>query len=127
MPTLRQVFRFPRKKKNVRAKLLALKKSPQVKGICLKIVFTSPKKPNSAIRKLVKLKLFNGYTINAAIPGQGHNLQEHSIVLVRGGRCRDVPGLRYKLIRGKENFQYFENFIRKQRRSKFGCKKLRFL
>jgi small subunit ribosomal protein S12 len=113
------VLRLKKKKKN---KTPALKQNPQVKGICIKILIKTPKKPNSALRKLVKLKLSNSSKIDAYIPGEGHSLQEYSLVLIRGGRTPDLPGIKYRLIRGKYDFSGVK--IRKTSRSKYGAKKI---
>lgn len=106
MPTYRQLASGCRsiRVENKRCKLLALQGAPFRKGTCVKIRTMKPKKPNSAIRKIARVRLTNGYVVTAYIPGQGHNLQEHSVVLVRGGRTKDLPGLHYKLIRGKCDF-----------------------
>ena len=99
----------------------ALKKSPHKKGVCLKVYTKTPKKPNSAIRKVARVRLTNGFDVIAYIPGEGHNLQEHSVVLVRGGRVKDLPGVRYHLIRGVYDLQGLS--LRKNSRSKYGAKK----
>lgn len=113
-----------RKKKKIRKfHLLGLNGAPQKKGVCVKFRFVNPKKPNSAIRKVVRLRLSNDKIITAYIPGQGHNLQKYSTVLVRGGRVKDIPGLRYKLIKGKYDFSYEEKIKRVNSRSKYGCPK----
>lgn len=109
-----------RKKKKKGGTLAALAGSPQRKGVCVKVYTTSPKKPNSAVRKVAKVKLSSGYSVIAAIPGFGHKLMQYSNVLIRGGRLPDVPGVRYKMIRGIYDFHNFEEFNRYQRRSKFG-------
>ena len=109
-------------KKEKKNKTPALKQNPQVKGICIKILIKTPKKPNSALRKLVKLKLSNSSKIDAYIPGEGHSLQEYSLVLIRGGRTPDLPGIKYRLIRGKYDFSGVK--IRKTSRSKYGAKKI---
>jgi small subunit ribosomal protein S12 len=101
MPTLNQIFRLGRKPKIKINKVIALKGNPQKKGICTKVLTVKPKKPNSAIRKIARVKLTNGYDITAYIPGEGHNLQDHSVVLIKGGRIPDLPGVKYKIIRGK--------------------------
>lgn len=101
----------------------AMSGNPQLKGVCIKVTTMKPKKPNSAIRKIAKVLLSTGTKVTAYIPGQGHTLQEHSVVLIRGGKVKDLPGIRYKLIRGKYDFIAKERFFRKQRRSKFGIKK----
>lgn len=120
MVTLKQLERGCRKKKYHYNSSKLLNKCPQKKGVCIKIRTMAPKKPNSAIRKIVKLKLSTGRRILAYIPGQGHNLHEHSRVLVRGGKVPDLPGIHYKLIRGKYDFAWNETFERRNRRSKFG-------
>jgi small subunit ribosomal protein S12 len=120
MPTLNQLIKFGRRKKKHYKLCLALNENPQLKGVCLKVTTMKPKKPNSAIRKIAKVRLSTGKEIRVYIPGQGHNLQEHSVVLVRGGKVQDLPGIHYKLIRGKYDFSYKEAFIRKAARSKYG-------
>lgn len=120
MPTINQLIRGCRKKKIFKSKTPALRKSPQLKGICLKVYTTTPKKPNSALRKVAKVKLSNGNVIISYIPGEGHSLQEHSNVLVRGGRVKDLPGVRYHLIRGALDFSGVKD--RKSSRSKYGVK-----
>lgn len=123
MPTFRQLIKGVRKPKKGfvnRCSLLALQGAPFRKGTCVKIRTMKPKKPNSAIRKIARVRLTNGYFVTAYIPGQGHNLQEHSVVLVRGGRTKDLPGLHYKLMRGKCDFDWKEQFIRRNSRSKYG-------
>lgn len=122
LPTFNQLSKVERKRKKVRLyNLLALEGCPQKKGICVRIRTTKPKKPNSAIRKIVKVKLSNNKMVIAYIPGQGgHDLQKYSTVLVRGGRVKDVPGLKYKLIRGKYDFSSTETIRRVNRRSKYG-------
>ncbi len=123
MLTLNQLsLRNFRKKKIKKSKTPALKKNPQLKGICIKVFVRTPKKPNSALRKLSKLKLSNNLKVEAYIPGEGHNLQEYSLVLMRGGRVPDLPGVKYHLIRGKYDFQGVKN--RKKARSKYGVKNL---
>ena len=121
MSTIQQLILTKRKKKNRKKKAPALKNNPQKKGVCLKVYTRTPKKPNSAIRKIAKVRLSNKINVIAYIPGEGHNLQEHSVVLVRGGRVKDLPGVRYHLIRGKYDFQGLTN--RKKKRSKYGTKK----
>jgi small subunit ribosomal protein S12 len=121
MTTIQQLIINKRKKKNNKTKAPALKGNPQRKGVCLKVYTQTPKKPNSAIRKIAKVRLTNKINVIAYIPGEGHNLQEHSVVLVRGGRVKDLPGVRYHLIRGKYDFQGLLN--RSQKRSKYGTKK----
>ena len=123
MLTLNQLsLRCFRKKKIKKSKTPALRKNPQLKGICVKVFVRTPKKPNSALRKLSKLKLSNTLKVEAYIPGEGHNLQEYSLVLMRGGRVPDLPGVKYHLIRGKYDFHGVKN--RKKARSKYGVKNL---
>ena len=121
MPTVNQLCRKIRKPKKKLEKSPALKKSPQKKGVCLKVFTKTPKKPNSALRKVAKLRLSTTAKITAYIPGEGHTLQEYSIVLMRGGRVKDLPGVKYHLVRGKFDFLGLKN--RKQARSKYGTKK----
>lgn len=121
MSTINQIIklkRFIKKKKN---KVQALQQNPQKKGICLKIFTMTPKKPNSALRKVARIRLTNGFQVTTHIPGEGHNLQEYSIVLIRGGRARDLPSVRYKVIRGKYDLASVQNRV--SRRSKYGIKK----
>ncbi|NCQ52429.1 30S ribosomal protein S12 [archaeon] len=120
MTTINQLLKNPRKKRLRKSRVKPLKKCPQKKGVCLKVYTTSPKKPNSAVRKIAKVKLSTKQNILVNIPGQGHNLQEYSVVLVRGGRVRDMPGIRFRLIRGKYDFSIQESFKRKNKRSKHG-------
>lgn len=120
MPTISQLIRMPRKKKKYRSKSPALEGCPQRKGVCLTVKTMTPKKPNSALRKIARVRLTNGYEISAYIPGVGHNLQEHSIVLVRGGRVKDLPGVRYHMVRGKLDASGVQD--RKKSRSKYGAK-----
>jgi len=122
MPTINQLCKKKRKSKRSLNKVPALKGSPQKKGFCLKVFTRTPKKPNSAIRKLVRLRLTNNVKVNAYIPGEGHNLQEYSTVLMRGGRVKDLPGIKYHLIRGK--FDLLGLKQRKTSRSKYGAKKI---
>lgn len=123
MLTLNQLLSKSRKKRKIKTAKKALIKHPQRKGVCIKVTTTSPKKPNSAVRKICRVK-FSDYTvITASIPGQGHNLQKHSVVMVRGGRVRDVPGVRYKVMRGKYDFETTETIERVHARSKWGLKK----
>jgi small subunit ribosomal protein S12 len=123
MSTINQLCKsFCRKKKIFKLKTPALNKNPQKKGICIKIFNRTPKKPNSALRKVAKLKLSTGRKLEAYIPGEGHNLQEYSVVLMRGGRVPDLPGVKYHLIRGKYDFLGVKN--RKSARSKYGTKKV---
>ena len=124
MVTINQLCsRHLRKKKVFKNKTPALHRNPQCKGVCVKIFTRTPKKPNSALRKVVKLKLTNGRKVEAYIPGEGHNLQEYSVVLMRGGRVPDLPGVKYHLIRGKYDFQGVK--VRKNARSRYGTKKIR--
>ncbi len=121
MPTIQQLIRLNRTKKINFTKTPALKSCPQKRGICTRVYTTNPKKPNSAIRKVARVKLTSGFEITAYIPGEGHSLQEHSIVLVRGGRVKDLPGVRYKIIRGALDCTGVKD--RKQSRSKYGARK----
>jgi len=121
MPTIQQLIRKGRKRKVYKSKAPALDACPQRRGVCLRVYTTTPKKPNSALRKVARVRLTNGKEVNAYIPGEGHNLQEHSIVLVRGGRVKDLPGVRYHIVRGTLDASGVEN--RKQGRSKYGTKK----
>lgn len=122
MLTISQLcYKYSRERKSYKIKTPALLKNPQRKGVCVKIFTRTPKKPNSALRKVVKLKLSNGKKVEAYIPGEGHNLQEFSVVLMRGGRVPDLPGVKYHLIRGKYDFQGVKN--RKTSRSSYGTKK----
>ena len=121
MPTINQLLRKKRIKPKSRDKVPALEKSPQKRGVCIKVYTTTPKKPNSALRKVARVRLSNGFEVTAYIPGEGHNLQEHSVVLIRGGRVKDLPGVRYHTVRGTLDTAGVED--RKQRRSKYGSKK----
>lgn len=121
MPTINQLVRQGRKSAEIKTKTPALKANPQKRGVCTAVRTSTPKKPNSALRKIARVKLVNGMEVTAYIPGEGHNLQEHSIVLVKGGRVKDLPGVRYKIIRGALDTAGVEN--RKQARSKYGTKK----
>ena len=121
MPTINQLLRKKRTKVKARDKVPALEKSPQKRGVCLKVYTTTPKKPNSALRKVARVRLSNGFEVTAYIPGEGHNLQEHSVVLLRGGRVKDLPGVRYHILRGTLDTQGVS--ARKQRRSLYGAKK----
>ena len=121
MPTINQLVRISREKVSKRNKVPALKACPQKRGVCLRVYTTTPKKPNSALRKVARVKLTNGQEVTAYIPGEGHNLQEHSVVLIRGGRVKDLPGVRYHIIRGTLDTQGLEK--RRQRRSKYGAKR----
>lgn len=120
MPTINQLIRKPRKRKNVKSKTPLLEECPQKRGVCLQVKTVTPKKPNSALRKVARVRLSNGKEVTAYIPGEGHNLQEHSIVLVRGGRVRDLPGVRYKIIRGVLDTLGVPD--RRQARSRYGTK-----
>ena len=121
MPTINQLVGKSREKVSKRNKVPALKSCPQKRGVCLRVYTTTPKKPNSALRKVARVKLTNGQEVTAYIPGEGHNLQEHSVVLIRGGRVKDLPGVRYHIIRGTLDTQGLEK--RRQRRSKYGAKR----
>lgn len=121
MPTLNQLIRKGRSKASKKSNAPALESSPQKRGVCTRVSTTTPKKPNSALRKIARVRLTNGIEASAYIPGIGHNLQEHSVVLVRGGRVKDLPGVRYHLIRGSLDAAGVEN--RKRGRSKYGTKK----
>lgn len=123
MSTINQLSRKKRPKKHHKVRLKALEQCPFKRGVCVKVSTTKPKKPNSAIRKIAKVVLSNGRRVTVAIPGIGHSLQEHSVVLVRGGRANDLPGVRYKAVRGKFDFIGYELFGRKNSRSKYGVKK----
>jgi small subunit ribosomal protein S12 len=122
MPTSNQLVNQARLTKTKRIRTPALMNSPQKKGVCLRVYTKSPKKPNSAVRKIAKIKLTNQNEIIAYIPGEGHNLQEHSVVLVRGGRVKDLPGVKYHVVRGKYDLLGLKN--RKNARSKYGTKRL---
>jgi small subunit ribosomal protein S12 len=121
MPTIQQLVRKGRTRKTAKNTTLALKGSPQRRGVCTRVYTTTPKKPNSALRKVCRVRLSSGTEVTAYIPGEGHNLQEHSIVLVRGGRVKDLPGVRYKVVRGALDAAAVRN--RKQARSRYGVKK----
>ena len=121
MPTINQLIRNPRRWQVARNKVPAMEACPQKRGVCTRVYTTTPKKPNSALRKVARVRLTSQIEVTAYIPGVGHNLQEHSIVLVRGGRVRDLPGVRYKIIRGSLDTQGVRN--RKQARSRYGAKK----
>ncbi len=121
MPTVNQLVRKPRVIQKARTKSPAMEGSPQKRGVCTRVYTTTPKKPNSALRKVAKVRLTNGFEVIAYIPGEGHNLQEHSVVLVRGGRVKDLPGVRYHIVRGSLDLQGVKD--RKQARSKYGAKK----
>ena len=121
MPTINQLNRKGRKVLKVKSKAPALKSSPQKRGVCIRVYTSTPKKPNSALRKVARVRLTNGMEITSYIPGEGHNLQEHSVVLVRGGRIKDLPGVRYHIIRGTLDSVGVQD--RKQSRSKYGTKR----
>jgi len=121
MPTINQLIRKGRGHKSYRNTVPALKAAPQKRGVCTRVYTTTPKKPNSALRKVAKVRLTNGFEVIGYIPGEGHNLQEHSVVMIRGGRVKDLPGVRYHIIRGVLDTQGVKN--RKQRRSKYGAKR----
>ena len=121
MPTISQLVRKGREKLAVKGKSPALKESPQKRGVCTRVYTTTPKKPNSALRKVARVRLTNGFEVTSYIPGEGHNLQEHSVVMIRGGRVKDLPGVRYHIIRGTLDTQGVKD--RRQRRSKYGAKR----
>ncbi|MBN1396446.1 MAG: 30S ribosomal protein S12 [Bacteroidetes bacterium] len=121
MPTVNQLIKDSREKVLWKSKSPALDRNPQKRGVCTRVYTTTPKKPNSALRKVARVRLTNGIEVTAYIPGEGHNLQEHSIVLIRGGRVKDLPGVRYHIIRGTLDTQGVQD--RKQGRSKYGAKK----
>ena len=120
MPTIQQLIRLRRKEKHKKGKSPALKRCPQRRGVCVQVRTMTPKKPNSALRKVARVRLTTGIEVTAYIPGEGHNLQEHSIVLVRGGRVKDLPGVRYHIVRGTLDAAGVEN--RRRSRSKYGTK-----
>jgi small subunit ribosomal protein S12 len=121
MPTINQLIRKPRQPLVARDKVPALKACPQKRGVCTRVYTTTPKKPNSALRKVAKVRLTNHMEVVTYIPGEGHNLQEHSVVMIRGGRVKDLPGVRYHIIRGTLDTQGVKD--RRQRRSKYGAKR----
>jgi small subunit ribosomal protein S12 len=121
MPTINQLVRQGRKEIPKHEKAPALKGNPQKRGVCTRVYTTTPKKPNSALRKVARVRLTNGFEVTSYIPGEGHNLQEHSIVLIRGGRVKDLPGVRYHIVRGTLDASGVSD--RKQRRSKYGAKR----
>ncbi|WP_419554762.1 30S ribosomal protein S12 [Candidatus Poriferisodalis sp.] len=121
MPTIQQLVRKGRKSKSTKVRTPALKGSPQRRGVCTRVYTHTPKKPNSALRKVARVRLTSGVEVTAYIPGEGHNLQEHSIVLVRGGRVKDLPGVRYKIIRGALDASGVS--ARRQARSRYGAKR----
>ena len=121
MPTINQLVRNRRKKLTNRSNTPALQSCPQKRGVCVRVYTTTPKKPNSALRKVARVRLTNGIEVTSYIPGIGHNLQEHSVVLIRGGRVKDLPGVRYHIVRGSLDLQGVKD--RKQSRSKYGAKR----
>src|SRR2546427_8422296 len=121
MPTINQLIRKPRVRERARNKVPALQQSPQKRGVCTRVYITTPKKPNSALRKVARVRLTNGFEVTSYIPGIGHNLQEHSVVMIRGGRVKDLPGVRYHIIRGTLDAVGVEG--RRQGRSKYGAKR----
>lgn len=121
MPTINQLIRKGRKVQKLKSKAPAMDSCPQKRGVCTRVYTTTPKKPNSALRKVARVRLTNGIEVTAYIPGEGHNLQEHSIVLIRGGRIKDIPGVRYHIIRGALDTAGVDN--RKKARSKYGAKR----
>ena len=121
MATINQLVRKPRNPETYKSASPALDKCPQRRGVCTRVYTTTPKKPNSALRKVAKVRLTNGFEVIGYIPGEGHNLQEHSVVMIRGGRVKDLPGVRYHILRGVLDTQGVKN--RKQRRSKYGAKR----
>jgi len=121
LPTINQLVRFGRKKSKAKSKSPALENSPFKRGVCTRVFTTNPKKPNSAMRKVARVRLSNGIEVTAYIPGEGHSLQEHSIVLVRGGKIKDIPGVRYHIVRGVKDSTGVEN--RNRSRSKYGTRR----
>jgi small subunit ribosomal protein S12 len=121
MPTINQLIRNPRQPQTARNKVPAMQACPQKRGVCTRVYTTTPKKPNSALRKVARVRLTNGFEVTSYIPGEGHNLQEHSVVMIRGGRVKDLPGVRYHIIRGTLDTQGVKD--RRQRRSKYGAKR----
>ncbi|MFA5879514.1 MAG: 30S ribosomal protein S12 [Candidatus Margulisiibacteriota bacterium] len=121
MPTINQLIKHKRKAKKVKGKCPALVKCPQRRGVCTRVYTTTPKKPNSALRKVARVRLTNGFEVTSYIPGEGHNLQEHSVVLIRGGRVKDLPGVRYHIVRGTLDTKGVDK--RKRSRSAYGSKK----
>jgi len=121
MPTINQLVRKPLVTRRVKSKVPALKNSPQKRGVCTRVYTTTPKKPNSALRKVARVRLTNGFEVTSYIGGEGHNLQEHSVVLIRGGRVKDLPGVRYHIVRGSLDTAGVKD--RKQSRSKYGAKR----
>ena len=121
MPTINQLIRHGRVRPINKTKVPAMQSCPQKRGVCTRVYTTTPKKPNSALRKVARIRLTNGFEVTSYIPGEGHNLQEHSVVMIRGGRVKDLPGVRYHILRGNIDTQGVAN--RKQRRSLYGTKK----
>ena len=121
MPTINQLIRNARRPQTARNKVPAMQACPQKRGVCTRVYTTTPKKPNSALRKVARVRLTNGFEVTSYIPGEGHNLQEHSVVMIRGGRVKDLPGVRYHIIRGTLDTQGVKD--RRQRRSKYGAKR----
>ncbi len=121
MPTISQLVRKPRVAKRVKSNVPALESSPQKRGVCTRVYTTTPKKPNSALRKVARVRLTNGYEVSSYIGGEGHNLQEHSVILIRGGRVKDLPGVRYHTVRGSLDTAGVKD--RRQGRSKYGSKR----
>ena len=121
MPTISQLVRKGRQAQQKKNKAPALQRNPQKRGVCTRVYTTTPKKPNSALRKVARVRLTNGFEVTSYIPGEGHNLQEHSVVMIRGGRVKDLPGVRYHTIRGVLDTQGVKD--RRQRRSKYGAKR----
>ncbi len=121
MATINQLVRNPRKRRREKSNVPALAACPQRRGVCTRVYTTTPKKPNSALRKVARVRLTNGFEVASYIPGEGHNLQEHSVVLIRGGRVKDLPGVRYHTVRGSLDTQGVQN--RRQGRSKYGAKR----
>ena len=121
MPTVNQLIKKPRSPNKARDTVPALQECPQKRGVCTRVYTTTPKKPNSALRKVARVRLTNGHEVISYIPGEGHNLQEHSVVMIRGGRVKDLPGVRYHIIRGTLDTQGVKD--RRQRRSKYGAKR----
>jgi small subunit ribosomal protein S12 len=121
MPTINQLIRHGRERPVKKTKVPAMQSCPQKRGVCTRVYTTTPKKPNSALRKVARIRLTNGFEVTSYIPGEGHNLQEHSVVMIRGGRVKDLPGVRYHVIRGTLDTQGVAD--RRQRRSKYGAKR----
>ena len=123
MPTINQLIRSGRRRQKAKTTAPALDSCPQKRGVCLRVYTTTPKKPNSALRKVARVRLSNGMEVTTYIPGEGHNLQEHSVVLLRGGRVKDLPGVRYHIVRGARNTDTSGVETRRQGRSKYGAKR----